>query len=109
MALKFMVALYRRSDLSREQFSRYLREVHGAMALKLPGLRKYEQNHVVDDPTRKPPGWDAIVELYWDDWTAMEAAWKTPEGEAATADLAQFVDLSRTTWSVVEECKPRQP
>jgi hypothetical protein len=33
----------------------------------------------------------------------MEAAWKTPEGQRATAHLAEFVDLSRSTWSVVSE------
>jgi hypothetical protein len=33
----------------------------------------------------------------------MEAAWKTPEGQRATSHLAEFVDLSRSSWSVVSE------
>jgi hypothetical protein len=33
----------------------------------------------------------------------MEAAWAMPEGAASDADLPKFADLSRTTWSVVEE------
>ncbi len=33
----------------------------------------------------------------------MEAAWASPEGKAATGDLEAFVNLSRTTWSIVEE------
>jgi uncharacterized protein (TIGR02118 family) len=101
--LKFMVVLYRRPDLTREQFRRHLEEVHGPLAKNLPGLRKYIQNHVSDDPKRKSPGWDAIVELYFDDWTAMEAAWASPQGEASDADLELFADLTRVTWSVVEE------
>jgi len=28
-----------------------------------------------------------IVELYWDDRASMEAAWRSPEGEAATKHL----------------------
>jgi uncharacterized protein (TIGR02118 family) len=101
--LKFMVVLYRRADVSPEQFHENLRNEHGPMAARLPGLRRYIQNHVAPDPKRRHPGWDAVVELFWDDWAAMEAAWKTPEGQRATSHLAEFVDLSRSSWSVVSE------
>jgi len=101
--LKFMVVLYKKPGMTEGEFHRFLREVHGSMALRIPGLRRYVQNHVVPDATRKHPGWDAIVELSFEDWTSMEVAWATPEGKAATADVGQFADLGRTTWSVVEE------
>jgi uncharacterized protein (TIGR02118 family) len=68
-----------------------------------PGLRKYAQNYVCPDPKRKLPGWDAIVEVYFESWEAMEAAWASPQGGASDADLPAFADLTRTTWSVVEE------
>lgn len=100
--LKFMVVLYRRKGMSSVEFEKHLRDVHGPLAWKLPGLRKYVQNYPAADPTRQAPGWDAIVELYWDDGTAMEAAWASPEGTASDADLPLFVDMERTTWSVVE-------
>ena len=101
--LKFMVVLYRRPELTHEEFRRHLQEIHGPLARNLPGLRKYQQNFVVADPHRNSPGWDAIVELYFDDWAAMDAAWNSPQGAASDADLPAFVDLNRTTWSVVEE------
>jgi uncharacterized protein (TIGR02118 family) len=101
--LKFMVVLYRRSDLSQKEFRRHLREVHAPLAQKLPGLRKYVQNYVCDDPKRMHPEWDAIIELYFDDWETMEHAWSTAEGRASDADLPLFADLTRTTWSVVDE------
>ncbi|MGA9976079.1 MAG: EthD domain-containing protein [Candidatus Sulfotelmatobacter sp.] len=100
--LKFMVVIYRRPDLTHEQFRRHLQEVHGPLAKNLPGLRKYIQNLVHDDSTRKPPGWDAVVELYFDDWSSMEAAWASPQGAASDADLPAFADLTRTTCSVVD-------
>jgi uncharacterized protein (TIGR02118 family) len=81
--LKFMVVLYRRQDLSAEEFAANLRQIHGPMAERIPGLRRYVQNHVAADPSRVHPGWDAIVELYWDDRASMENAWRSPEGEAA--------------------------
>ena len=101
--LKFMVVICRRPDLTREQFRRHLQEIHGPLAKNLPGLRKYVQNIVRDDAKRKSPGWDAVVELYFDDWTSMEAAWASPQGAASDADLPAFADLTRTTWSVVDE------
>ncbi len=101
--IKFVVVLYRRPDVPAERFHAILRNEHAAMAERLPGLRRYIQNHVRDDPSRKHPSWDAVVELYWDDWPSMETAWRTPEGQASTEHLAEFVDLDRSTWSVVEE------
>jgi uncharacterized protein (TIGR02118 family) len=101
--IKFMVVLYRRPDLSPKAFHANLRTIHGAMAERIPGLVRYIQNHVAEDPTRPHPGWDAIVELYWVDRASMEAAWQSPEGSAATRHLEEFVDLSRSTWSIVDE------
>jgi uncharacterized protein (TIGR02118 family) len=101
--LKFMVVVCKRPDMSGEEFRRYLRDVHGPLAKKLPGLKRYVQNFVAPDAKRKPPAWDAVIELYFEDRVSMEAAWASPEGAASDADLPAFADLSRTSWSVVEE------
>ena len=101
--LKFMVVLYRRPDLTSSQFRSHLETIHATLAKALPGLRGYKQNHVLADPKRKHPGWDAIVELYFDNWESMEAAWLSPQGKASDADLPTFAELTRSTWSVVEE------
>ena len=101
--LKFMVVVYRRPDMSPAQFRRHFEEVHGPLAKKLPGLKKYVQNFVTGDAAREHPGWDAIVELYFEDREAMDRAWDSPQGTASDADLPAFADLTRTKWSVVEE------
>jgi len=101
--LKFMVVLYRRPDLTREQFRHHLEQIHAPLAKALPGLRHYRQNHVSEDLTRTPPAWDAIIELYFADRDSMEDAWASPQGAASDADLPRFADLNRTSWSVVEE------
>jgi len=101
--LKFMVVLYRRPDLTPAQFRQHLEKIHAPLARKLPGLKRYRQNHVAADPSRPHPEWDAIVELYFDSWESMEAAWASPQGAASDADLPLFADMARTTWSVVEE------
>jgi uncharacterized protein (TIGR02118 family) len=101
--VKFVVVLFRRPGMTREDFSAYLRMAHGDLARRLPGMKRYVQNHVAQDSKRKPPAWDAVVELHWENREAMEAAWASPEGAAATADLEAFADLSRSSWSIVEE------
>ena len=101
--LKFMVVLFRRPDLPADQFRRHLEDVHTPLAKALPGLKRYRQNYAVADPARRHPGWDAIVELYFESYEAMQAAWASSQGAASDADLQWFADLSRTTWSVVEE------
>jgi uncharacterized protein (TIGR02118 family) len=100
---KMMVILYRRHDFSRERFLMYLRDVHGPLAERVPDLLAYRQNHVVEDASRRNPEWDAVVELWWQTRDAMEKAWRTPEGQAATDDLAAFADLERTSWAIVDE------
>jgi len=89
--------------MSREDFSAYLRTTHKNLARRLPSLKRYVQNHAAQDSKRKPPTWDAVVELYWENRDAMDAAWASPEGAAATSDLEAFADLSRSSWSIVEE------
>jgi uncharacterized protein (TIGR02118 family) len=101
--LKFIVVLYRKAGWERGAFLSYLADVHGPLARQMPGLVRYVQNHAADDPTRRPPDWDAVVELSWPDRESMEAAWLSAAGVAATADLARFADLARTSWSIVEE------
>jgi len=105
--LKFVVVLYKLPCFSEEQFVKYMREVHGPMAERLPGLQRYVQNFPVQDPKRKHPGWHAVIELFFTDRDTMESAWRSPEGTAATEDLDKFVDRDRSTWSVVEERRIR--
>lgn len=101
--LKFMVVLVRKDGMDQREFKRYFKDVHEPLAMRIAGLRRYVQNFAVEDPHRKPPAWDAIIELYFDDWEQMEAAWATAEGKASTADLSAFADIERSSWSVVDE------
>ena len=101
--LKMVVVLRRKPDWTHEKFRDYFVRVHGPLAQKIPGLRRYEQNFPAPDAKRKPPEWDAVIELYFDSKDAMEVAWETPEGRAATADVEVMADLSRSSWSVVDE------
>jgi uncharacterized protein (TIGR02118 family) len=101
--VKFVVVLYRRPDLSAEEFQRYFKTVHEPMALLLPDLIGYTQNFAAADATRQRPAWDAVIEFRFTSRAAMEAAWATEAGRTATDDLRHMADLSRSTWGIVNE------
>ena len=71
----------------------------------MPGLRGYVQNHATDRGNVPY----AVAERYFDSPEALHEALATPEGQAALADLRNFVDGERTGMAVVEGVGLYQP
>ena len=94
--IKALVLVYRRPDLSWDEFSRYFREVHGPLARQLPGLRHYTQHHIREAFFGGDAPCDAIAELWFDDVGALRAAFASDAGAAALADNANFADDERS-------------
>jgi uncharacterized protein (TIGR02118 family) len=101
--VKVIVVLPRRSDMSREDFERYLRERHLPLVVRMPGLRRLAINWVVPDPNGPAPAYDAVGEDWFDDAQAMGAALASAEGRAVVDDVPNFVDMSRFGFLVTEE------
>ncbi len=97
--IKSFRVMKRRNDLTREQFLRHWKEIHGPLFVSknVPGLRKYIQNHPVkvtgpDFDTDI----DGIVELWFDDLESAQAfpQWlRSDEGKECREDLELFVDV----------------
>ena len=71
-------------------FDRYYFQNHVPIAKKIPGLRKYE---VSQGPVMTPQGASGVhlvATLFFDDVTAIAAAFASPEGQAAAADVQTF-------------------
>ena len=91
-----MGILTRRPDLTPEHFRRHWLEVHGPLAARLPGLRRYHQNHVVDasqlaiDHARGAWEVDGFSQLWFDDVDAMRRAVESPERRPDLPDIANF-------------------
>ena len=100
---KVLVLIRKRSDLSTNEFRRYWRETHAPLAAKMPGLRKYIQDHMIPDPTRDDLPCDGIAELWFDSAEAFHAALASPEGQATLADGPNFLDGDRVHVVLVEE------
>lgn len=105
--IKRISLLVRKPELSREAFARHWREVHGPLALRLPKVVRYVQNHIVDEGPRHPhlpPGAqqvDGIVEFWFESRQDMDDSFATPEAEALFADGALFI--ASVTSYIVEE------
>jgi uncharacterized protein (TIGR02118 family) len=104
--IKTVGLLTRKKDWSHERFMKHWIEIHAPLALAVPGLRRYVQNHIKDERRRADIETtdvevDGIAELWFDDQAALEAAARTPEMKALHADGALFI--GRIKSYVVEE------
>jgi uncharacterized protein (TIGR02118 family) len=105
--------LRKKPDWSVEAFRRHWLERHGPLAAKLPGLRRYEQNHVIDRAQRGIPlprgqeQLDGFSELCFEDAASMRAGADTDAGRTLTADEHHFIDDLRVV--VVERTEVIAP
>ena len=92
-----MGLLQKRADIDQQEFRTHWRTGHGALAAKLPGLRRYHQNHIVDRTqrgityARDGLDFDGLSELWFDDVPAMQAAFASDEVKALAADEDRFI------------------
>jgi uncharacterized protein (TIGR02118 family) len=104
--IKSVGLLTRKKDWTHEQFVKHWIETHAPLAHKVPGLRRYVQNHIRGERTRADieataVEIDGIAELWFDDQAALETASRTPEMKALHADGALFI--GRIKSYIVEE------
>jgi uncharacterized protein (TIGR02118 family) len=101
--VKMVFILHRRPGMDVDDFSRYWRDKHAPIGSALPGLRKYVQNHVGATLDGSPLPYDGFSELWFDDMASLQRALTSPEGQAAVADSANFLDVKRIQTFIVEE------
>jgi uncharacterized protein (TIGR02118 family) len=99
---KIIFILQRRTDLTRQQCQEYWRgETHRGVVSRIPGLRKWVQNHVVGGPGEA--ACDGVGEMWFDSDQAMNAALNSAEMGAAVEDAKNFLDMQKTSVFVVSE------
>jgi uncharacterized protein (TIGR02118 family) len=104
--IKTVGLLTRKDGWTHERFMKHWIEIHAPLARKVPGLRRYVQNHIQGERKRLDIGEtvieiDGIAELWFDDHAALEAASRTSEMQALHADGALFI--GRIKSYIVEE------
>ncbi|MFF3686873.1 EthD family reductase [Streptomyces sp. NPDC002187] len=90
---KVTILVKRREGLPLQEFRDRSLHRHARVAEKIPGLRKYTQNHTRDGFYGVGEAvLDAAYQLWFDDVPAFEAAQKTPEYREMLADLGLFTE-----------------
>ena len=102
--IKTIGLLTRKDGWTHEQFMKHWVEIHAPLALVVPGLRRYVQNHIEGERTRPDIPTtaveiDGVAELWFDDQAALEMAARTLEMKTLHADGANSSAASRATWS----------
>ena len=104
--IKRISLLTRKPELTHEEFVRHWLEVHGPLALSVPGIRRYVQSHIQGESVRADipvpdVEIDGIAELWYDSVDAMERSSATPEAQALYADGALIIGQIKSF--VIEE------
>lgn len=84
-----LVVLYK-TPKDSAAFDAYYFEKHVPIAKKIPGLRKYEVSQGAIATPAGPSDIHLIAILHFDDMAAIGAAFASPEGQAAGADVQTF-------------------
>jgi uncharacterized protein (TIGR02118 family) len=73
-----------------------------ALLEKMPGIRRQQACMIFGSPAGKSPFY-RMLELYFDDRTALDLALRSPEGQAAGANLMQFARAAEVIFTDVYE------
>ncbi len=84
------VVMYKKPE-DAAAFDKYYFDTHVPVAKKIPGLRKYEVSRGPVGTPSGPSGYHLVAILHFDDMAAIQAAMGSAEGQAAVADLSNFV------------------
>lgn len=113
--VKHILFVKRKPGISREEFSRYWREVHGPLVMDTPEINRhfltYVQNHLVagsDHPNaaQEDGGFDGIAEITYARPEDREAMAREPlYRERVVPDEARFIDRERVVAYLVDEVR----
>jgi len=77
-------------------------ERHAGLVARVPGLRRYVQNHAVRAPDGTEPPCAGVGEAWFDDTSDAHAALQSPEWAAVIEDAQTFMDLETVVATWVE-------
>jgi uncharacterized protein (TIGR02118 family) len=102
--IKRITVVHARHGIDRSEALRYWKEFHAPLVARVPGLRRYVQNHCVEGlPGSDEAPFLGVGEVWFDSQEAAETAIATPEWHAVLDDAATFMDMDRVTAGWAEE------
>jgi uncharacterized protein (TIGR02118 family) len=102
--MKMIFGAKRRPGMSREEFGEYWTTKHAAIAMKVPGIKRYVINLAPDlTGSGAEQSYDGFAEAWFDSLEEMRNASRSPEIKAVLEDEKNLFDLSTRFTVVVEE------
>jgi len=104
-AIHLIALAIRKQGMSVGDFQAYWRGHHGPLAVKVPGLRRYVQNHPFPEMygSRNAPLCDGVAEAWFDSLEDLQASTQTPELAAVRADEPNFMDVSKLVFILTQD------
>ncbi len=102
--VKLIYLFRRKAGMSEDAFETYWREVHGPLGMRIPGLRRLVQSRAIQIPgDRRPPDFDGVAELWFDDVDTLLRARQSEEWKRSGLDEKNFIDPTSTAYLVTVE------
>lgn len=117
--LKITFMMRRLPHMTREEFQTYYRKVHtraaGPDATDILAMKRYVQLHALPEDVNDEfgesrggePSFDAVAEIWIDDYETYERAWKSEDGQRILhlllEDEKNFVDWKRSVIMMSKE------
>ncbi len=101
--VKLVYCITKKAGLTDEEFFRYWKNVHGPIGAQIPGLRRLVQSHRLSVPGDRPPDYDGMAELWFDDAKELLEARQSPQWKASREDEANFIDHGKVAYFVSQE------
>jgi uncharacterized protein (TIGR02118 family) len=102
--VKLIYCFRRRPGMSEEAFAAYWADVHGPIGARIPGLRRLVQSRALSVPgDARPPDFDGVAELWFDDVAALLRARASEEWRRSGLDETNFLDPASTAYLLSEE------
>jgi uncharacterized protein (TIGR02118 family) len=102
--VKIVIFFKRKPGMSVEAFQKHWRTTHADLIVRLPGIKRYKQSHVLASAYRKgEPVYDAVAESYFESTQAMKELSKTPAYAAVLADESNFIDRPSMNSIITDE------
>jgi uncharacterized protein (TIGR02118 family) len=86
-----LLAMYK-TPKDTAAFDRYYFKTHVPIASKIPGLRRYDVSRGGVHGPGGASSYYLIATLHFDSLADIQAAFASPEGQAAAGDLGNFAD-----------------
>ena len=109
MAIKFTEFFHRRPGMTSAAFLEHWQKEHTGVVSAIEGLRRYIQNPAAGLIDGVPNPYEGMVEVWFDDFQAIDRLRKSDYWDTIVEDELRFVDRPSLQLFLSEESIPEPP